>query len=215
MLNFNVNSFGDLLENLVLFFTDIFRFNLNGLMCRLSALLSCLTLLIFTAGCQSPNATNFPAPPFQLTSLENLNLTLDDYQGQVVVVHFGTSWCPFCRAEDPYLEALHQTYQDKDVQVLVINVGETDEAAIKWKREAGFSFPMLMDREGVVAAQYAPAEAQPDLPRHEVMIASNLVIDKAGRVRFMSLLDTNNFDAKLVALRNTLDAVLAEDSPSL
>lgn len=125
------------------------------------------------------------------------------------MVHFGTSWCPFCRAEDPHLQALHEQYKDRGVQTLVVNVGEDDAIASAWKKEAGFSFPMLMDREGNVTARYAPADVHPDLPRHEVMIASNLIIDRQGNVRFMSLLDTNNFDARLVALRSELDRILA------
>jgi hypothetical protein len=39
-------------------------------------------------------------------------------------------------------------------------------------------------------------------------IASNLIIDREGRIRFYSLLDSRNFDAKLVALTARLDALL-------
>ena len=166
-------------------------------------------------GQESDSITHFEAPPITLISLENEPISLDQFRDQVLVIHFGTSWCPFCRAEDPHLEALYQEYKDVGVQVLVVNVGETDEKAAEWKEEAGFSFPMLMDRDGAISATYAPAEAQPDLPRHEVMIASNLIIDGNGMVRFMSLLDTNNFDAKLIALRAHLDEVLAEGSEGM
>ncbi len=173
---------------------------------------SLLITSLFLCGCapKDNSVTNFDAPAFTLTSLDSLEISLEKLKGEVVVVHFGTSWCPFCRAEDPHLQALHELYQERGVTTLVVNVGENDEIATKWKKEAGFSFPMLMDRDGTVAARYAPIDAQPDLPRHEVMIASNLVIDRTGTVRFMSLLDTNNFDARLVALRATLDRILAE-----
>ena len=181
-------------------------------------MLGYFALMLVVAGCQasqSPHTTDFPAPTFQLASLDEETMSLDNLNGQTLVIHFGTSWCPFCRAEDPHLEALHQAYKDQGVQVLVINVGETDAVAAQWKKEAGFSFPMLMDRNGEVAARYAPPEAQPDLPRHEVMIASNLIIDRTGRVRFMSLLDTNSFDAKLTALKTELDKILNEEYTSL
>jgi hypothetical protein len=49
---------------------------------------------------------------------------------------------------------------------------------------------------------------QPDLGRDEVMVASNLLIDREGRIRFFSLLDTAGFDARLVNLRAVLDALL-------
>ncbi len=167
---------------------------------------------LFFLGCDpvDKTTTHFEAPDFTLTSLSNLEVALEQLSGEVVVVHFGTSWCPFCRAEDPHLQALHEQYKDRGVQTLIVNIGEDDATATAWKTEAGFSFPMLMDRDGSVAAAYAPVNAQPDLPRHEVMIAANLIIDSTGTVRFMSLLDTNNFDARLVALRSVLDQILAE-----
>jgi hypothetical protein len=49
----------------------------------------------------------------------------------------------------------------------------------------------------------------PDLPRENVPIASNLLIDGKGIIRFYSLLDTTKFDAKLVALTARLRELLA------
>ena len=172
-----------------------------------------ILLLVLTSACTSgptPAQSALEAPVFALPSLEGEVVSLEDFRGRVVVIHFGTSWCPFCRAEDPHLEALFQTYKDRGVQALVVNVSEAEAAAAGWWKEAGFSFPMLLDRDGAVAARYAPSDAQPDLPRHEVMIASNLVVDRNGSVRFFSLLDSRAFDARLIALRACLDEVLAE-----
>jgi hypothetical protein len=42
-----------------------------------------------------------------------------------------------------------------------------------------------------------------------VPIAANLVIDREGRIQFYTLLDSANFDARLVALRARLDELLA------
>ena len=172
---------------------------------------SLVLLLSLFPGCgpADKTTTHFEAPNFTLTSLSNLEVALEQLSGEVVVVHFGTRWCPFCRAEDPHLQALHKQYKDHS-QTLIVDVGEDDTAAMAWKTEAGFSFPMLMDRDGSVAAVYVPVNAQPDLPRHEVMIAANLIIDSTGAIRFMPLFDTNNFDARLVALRSVLDQILAE-----
>jgi hypothetical protein len=48
----------------------------------------------------------------------------------------------------------------------------------------------------------------PDLPRDQIPIASNLIIDREGRIQFYSLLDSRNFDAKLIALKARLDEPL-------
>jgi peroxiredoxin len=81
--------------------------------------------------------------------------------------------------------------------------------AAGWAEGQKFAFPVLNDSDGKVAESYAPAGAQPDLPRSQVVIASNLIIDPEGRIRFYTLLDSMNFDAKLMALQARLDELLA------
>ncbi len=102
-----------------------------------------------------------------------------------------------------------QKYQKQGVQVIVIDVQETKEKTDEYAKRSKYTFPVLLD-SGKVATSYAPAEAQPDLPREQVPIASNLIIDKEGKIRFYSLLDTASFDAKLVSLTSHLDQLLAE-----
>ena len=96
------------------------------------------------------------------------------------------------------------------MQVLVIDVLETKEATRTYAERSGFSFPVLLDPEGKVSASYAPEGVQPDLPRDQVPIASNLIIDPQGNIQFYSLLDSVNFDAKLVQLQQRLDQLLAD-----
>ncbi len=87
---------------------------------------------------------------------------------------------------------------------------EGKEATEVWVTRSGFTFPVLLDSDGSVAASYAPAEVLPDLPRDQVVVASNLVIDSEGIIQFFSLLDTNSFDARLVALKEVLEELLAQ-----
>ena len=91
----------------------------------------------------------------------------------------------------------------------MINVKESKTKASRWGRALGFTFPVLLDLDGKVATRYAPDGVLPDLPRDQVPIASNLIIDRDGKVRFFSLLDSTNFDARLIALTAELDELLA------
>ena len=73
----------------------------------------------------------------------------------------------------------------------------------------------LLDTDGKVSASFAPVGLLPELPRDQVPIGSNLIIDREGKIQFYTLLDTKNFDAKLVALREKLYSLMsAEDSQS-
>ncbi len=86
---------------------------------------------------------------------------------------------------------------------------EAPATAEAWARGAKFTFPVLLDGDGKVAESYAPSGILPDLPRNQVPIASNLIIDREGKIRFYSLLDSANFDARLVALTAELERLLA------
>jgi len=70
------------------------------------------------------------------------------------------------------------------------------------------SFPVLLDTDGAVASSFAPVDVLPELARDEIMLASNFLIDPQGEIQYMSLLDTKNFDVKLVHLKKRLNELL-------
>ena len=112
--------------------------------------------------------------------------------------------------EAPHLEALHQKYQSQGVQVFVINTKESKTKANRWGKSLGFTLPVLLDLDGEVSTRYAPEGVAPFLPRDQVPIGSNMVIDREGTIRFYSLLDSVNFDAELIALNACLEGLMAE-----
>lgn len=91
----------------------------------------------------------------------------------------------------------------------MINVKESKRKASQWARVLGYTFPVLLDLDGQVATRFAPPNVLPVLPRDQVPIASNLVIDDEGQIQFFSLLDSSHFDACLVDLTACLDELLA------
>lgn len=149
------------------------------------------------------------APSFTLKGLDGKMYSLEQLKGKYVVIHFSATWCPFCNAEAPNLEKLYKDYQDKGVAVFIVDVKEDKELVEKSFSRFNFSFPVLLDADGKVSASYAPADVQPALERHEVPIASNLIIDKDGKISFYSLLNTAGFDAKLTELKQKLDGLIA------
>jgi len=149
------------------------------------------------------------APDFQLADLHGKTVSMKDYQGKYLVIHIATTWCPYCNAEAPYLEELYQEYADKNVGVLIIDVREPQElVSQKIKERFNLTFPVLLDTDGAVAASFAPEDVLPELARDEIMLASNLLIDPAGRIQFMSLLDTRNFDSKLIHIKEKLNELI-------
>jgi peroxiredoxin len=149
-----------------------------------------------------------PAPLFELKDIDGKTYSLEQLKGKYVVIHFAATWCPFCNAEAPFLQELYESYRNKNVQVFIVDVKEDNGLVKKSLERFHFSFPVLLDTNGAVSAKYAPEGVQPALARDEVPIASNLVIDKEGKIRFYSLLNTVSFDAKLTKLKQKLDELL-------
>src|SRR3990170_3718293 len=149
-----------------------------------------------------------PAPSFALKAIDGKTYSLEQLRGKYLVIHFAATWCPFCNAEAPYLQELSKNYHDKGVEVFIVDVKEDKALVEKSFARFNFSFPVLLDEDGAISTKYAPEGVQPDLARHEVPLASNLIIDKQGKIRFYSLLNTTTFDAKLTKLKEKLDSLL-------
>jgi len=179
-----------------------------------------LRLLILVAVCSSSSDLSAQneqpmigqaAPRFKLSGVDGKTYSLERFRGKYVVIHIATTWCPFCNAEAPYLEQLYKDYMQKGVQVFIIDVKESKELVSKLFQKFNFTFPIVLDEDGTISASYAPGGVLPDLPRDEVPLASNLIIDKEGNINFYSLLNTTNFDAKLTKIKQRLDELLSAE----
>ena len=148
---------------------------------------------------------------YTLPDLNGDMISSKSLKGKFTVIHFATTWCPFCNAEAPNLEKFYQEFKKKNVQVIIIDVLEPRELVVQKLRDKyKLTFPILLDLDGAVATRFAPPDALPDLSRDEVMLASNLIIDPDGNIRYMSLLNTQTFDAKLLEIRKKLEELLAD-----
>ena len=151
-----------------------------------------------------------PAPEFQLEALDGKVYRSTDLKGKWVVVSFMTTWCPFCNAAAPHFEKLNQEYGKRGVQVFIVDVSEKPDIVSGWVEKQKLTCPILLDGTGAVTTSYAPPpDFVPDLKREEVMIASFMIIDPEGTIRFLALNeDVASFDARLIKLRATLDGLL-------
>ena len=150
------------------------------------------------------------APEFQLEALDGNVYRSQELKGKWVVVSFMTTWCPFCNAAAPHFEKLNQEYGKRGVKAFIVDVSERPDVVSDWIAKHKLTCPVLLDATGAVTTSYAPPpDFVPDLKREEVMIASFMIIDPNGTVRFLALNeDVASFDARLVKLRAVLDELL-------
>jgi len=92
------------------------------------------------------------APSFRLLDLEGKEQSLENYTGRPLIINFWTTWCRFCVAEMPLLQELYGS--GEDVTVLAVNIKERQEDVEVFIRDAGYTFPVLLDENGEAASAY-------------------------------------------------------------
>jgi len=117
----------------------------------------------FTAAGADPSASmgitapkvRVEAPAFTLTDLNWRAVSLDDFRGRIVIVHFWATWCVPCRDEMTALEALWREFRNSGVVVVGVSIDKGEPSGVRrFCEEKGISFPVLLDREGIVREKY-------------------------------------------------------------
>lgn len=94
------------------------------------------------------------APNFVLTDLNGKKHQLSDYKGQGVLLNFWGTWCPPCKKEMPALNEAYKTFEDKGVQVISINIAQSDFEVRDFVSSYGLDFPMTIDQTKSVMRAY-------------------------------------------------------------
>ncbi|NLJ81340.1 MAG: TlpA family protein disulfide reductase [Firmicutes bacterium] len=93
-------------------------------------------------------------PDFTLPSARDGQISLSDYEGQVVVLNFWASWCPPCRSEMGELQQLYDHLEAKGEGVLLLlnqidGQRETVESGTRFLEQNNYEMTNLFD-EGQV-----------------------------------------------------------------
>ncbi len=92
---------------------------------------------------------------FELESLSGSRVSLSDYRGKKsVLLVFWTTWCPYCRFALNSLKDERRYFNDRGVELLAINVGESLQKVTGFVEGAGIDFTVLLDRNSQVSDNY-------------------------------------------------------------
>jgi thiol-disulfide isomerase/thioredoxin len=90
----------------------------------LSAFIILSSLFSFIS--QAGNDAN--APNWTLKTQAGNRISLADYQGKPVILHFWATWCPYCKKLQPKLVELEEKYKKSGVEIVAISFNEDDGA---------------------------------------------------------------------------------------
>lgn len=94
------------------------------------------------------------APDFALIDLNGEIHQLSQYKGQGVFLNFWGTWCEPCKKEMPAMGRQYKVYKDQGVQVLAVNIAESDLKVRAFAEQYGMIFPTLIDTTRSVMQEY-------------------------------------------------------------
>lgn len=177
--------------------------------------LGAFVALAFALGAQNraPDAAgsaelNRAAPAFALTDQEGNEVSLDQYDGKIVVLEWFNSTCPYVVRlyKDGHMNEIASKYKDKDVVWLAINPtpGQDQEHNRKIADEWKIDRPILADTDTKVSKAYG-AKTTPHM----------YIIDKEGTLVYNGALDDDpngNKENRVNYVSQALDELLAGES---
>lgn len=92
-------------------------------------------------------------------------------QGQITVVYWWASTCPFCAQQSPEIQKLWQTWQGKGLQMLALSVDRSPDEAMAYLAKKGYTFP----------SAWVSAEVHQRFPKPRGLPVT-LVIGRDGKV---------------------------------
>lgn len=150
-----------------------------------------------------------PAPPFSLKNVDEKIVSLSDYSDQKgVILIFTCNHCPYAKAYEDRIIALHHEYAPKGFPVVAINPNAPEivpedgfENMKKRAKAKDYPFPYLFDETQAVAHAYGATKTP------HVYLLYN---DKGTfRVAYIGAIDDSPYDPKKVRQRYVSDAVEA------
>jgi thiol-disulfide isomerase/thioredoxin len=116
-------------------------------------------------------ATPKPGDTFPDLAKYNLEGSLPDTHGKVVLVDFFASWCGPCKESFPAMEELHQKYGDKGLVIIAVNLDKNKADMDEFVQKHPAHFVIVRD-----AANKLVSEVKiPTMP-------SSFLLDKEGKV---------------------------------
>ena len=133
--------------------------------------------LVLAALCPAAIAQKIPLAvgqqfqPPALTLLDGSPVDWQRLQGNLLVVEFWASWCPFCARQNPLLDRFYREHQSRGLEVITISLDKSKDAAVAYMKKGGYAFKAAMATEAWTAI-YRQRQGLPQV----------FVIDRRGRI---------------------------------
>jgi len=117
-----------------------------------------LCLLVLTAAAFAQSDGREPAPRFNAKSMTGEVYNNASLKGKVVLLQFWTTWCPYCRGEQPLVDKLTQEFGPKGLVVLAVDVGESKKKVKQYLQTSPRACPIILNEDTNLPAMFATTQ---------------------------------------------------------
>jgi peroxiredoxin len=121
-------------------------------------------------------------PSLTIPMTDGTTFKSSNYHDKPLIIHFWATWCPTCKLEISNFNTLAKEY---NLITIAVQSG-SNEVLKEFMKERGLSFPLINDRNGVLAKKFA-INAYP----------TTLLFDKDGKLAFAEVGYTSTLGIKL------------------
>jgi thiol-disulfide isomerase/thioredoxin len=93
--------------------------------------------------------------------LDGSSFRAAEAEGQVVVVYWWASWCPFCAEQTPLMQKLWDAQRGRGLQMLGLSIDRRVEDARRYLVQRGYTFPTGMATPATERVLPKPSRALP------------------------------------------------------
>lgn len=122
------------------------------------------------------------APDIRGRDVDGTTVSLRDFRGRPVLLHFWASWCPVCRLEQDSIQSIAR---DHALISIALDDSSVDEIR-RWMAEEGVSYRVILDPSGRLAGRFG-VKAVP----------TSMIIDANGEIRFVEVGYTTEIGLRL------------------
>lgn len=133
-------------------------------------------------------------PPFTLGAVDGRQVSVSEFDGEVLLINFWATWCAPCREEMPMLVEVQREFAAQGLKIVGIALDDVEQARA-FAADLGITYTNLVGGADVMATAVVYGN-------HSGMLPYTVLIDREGIVRWTHLgaLDREELISRLKAL---------------
>ena len=109
---------------------------------------------IASASRKTKEDKSLSAPAFSLKTLHGQTCDSQSLEGKKAILFFFTTWCPYCVEKIPMLSKNKSFYQEQGIELLAIDVSESEAKVSSFATKQKIDFDILLDTTGNTSREY-------------------------------------------------------------